>query len=190
MIRRNPVRPHRARHARRRRLGPVRLGALVVLIGVVVAAVLAVALRDEGPSRPVAPARRAAVDRVSPRVVRGTARIVVGDRRWDLELTSCKATVRRLTVQGDDRDGQTVVASFDRDTKTGSVTLAGPDSAWSVGPAGGTTTAGVELTASHVSGHGTFTRRSFGSPAGGGGDRPASALGSPTPGRFDLTCRR
>lgn len=120
-------------------------------------------------------------------VVAGTAAVKVGAQRWTFDV-ACNVAEGRITAQGGDGRGATVVATFDRTTKQGSVTVSGAKGAWSIGPAGDTPISDVKVSASHLEGRGKFTRREFGEPAKKDGTRPASKPGRPTAGSYTFTC--
>lgn len=143
---------------------------------------------DSGSNRSVSNQEAEPAPSNAPRVVRGTAQIEVGEQQWAIDITKCKVTADRITAQGDDEEGRTIVASFDRSTKEGSVTVSGPDASWAIGPAGGTEVEDIEVTASRLAGNGEFTRRAFGEPDEAGEDRPASGPERPTPGTFEIIC--
>lgn len=108
---------------------------------------------------------------------------LVRNRATADEVTSCVVGKDRITAQGDDQDGATVVASFALESKAGSLTVSSADDAWAVGPAGGTEIEGVKVSKDGISGHGPFTKRTFSE------DKEGKRSGDPTDGTFELSCR-
>ena len=148
---------------------------------------------------------KSAGGKVTKRKVLGTASVHVGTKAWTFDITTCVSAKDRITAQGDDRKGHTVVATFARSTKLGSLTVSGPDDAWSVGPAGGTKAKVSEISKTSVKGTGPFGHRALAAAPDAKPTRPskkgakAGAKQAPTApkptkidrtddGSFEVTC--
>lgn len=121
--------------------------------------------------------------KLTARQVLGEASVEVGDRSWDFDVTACVVGKDRITAQGDDRSGATVVASFAIESKAGSLTVSQGQDAWAIGPAGGTEVEDGKVSGDGLSGRGGFTKRTFDDE-----ERGPEVAGKPTDGSFELTC--
>jgi len=160
----------------------VRLVAIVVAIATLVAACSSSSGDGDKPARTTAPAEGSGDAFV--RHVVGEAEVTMGDRTWSIELTSCEREDGRLTAQGDDGEGTTIVGTFRSKPRSGSVTLMSGERSWSIGGAGTTEIDDLEVATRSASGSGTFTFRSLAPPDEG----DAAPQEEPRSGSFAISC--
>lgn len=120
----------------------------------------------------------------------GAASVKIGDKDYDFSLTTCVAQAKRLTFQGNDGKGRTLVGSFSQSEKNGSLTVADKSNSWVAGPAGGEKLAKLAVGAKKVTGSGTFAVQAYGKIDPKTGNKPVNASGERETGTFEATCSK
>ena len=128
-----------------------------------------------------------ATDDSTPQRSTGDATVTLGDDTLELALTSCQAADGRLTFQGDDGAGTTIVGTFAIDDDTGTLTLTDADGAWTAGNTAGQLD-DLDITDTTARGDATFAIQTYGDVDPDTDNRPVEDTDETIDGDFTATC--
>jgi hypothetical protein len=121
----------------------------------------------------------------------GSTSVALDGDEHEFELTSCVSADDRLTFQGADGEGRTVLGTFAiGDTPAGSLTVSDGEGTWVAGGAGGGDLTALEVSGAEASGEGAFVVQTVGEADPETGSKPVEDTGETVEGSFTTTCEQ